>query len=45
MNATAYGDFALPWMTIEDSHTYQIVWYNILHQQIASGEYYWLAVY
>ena len=45
VNATAYGDFAVPWMTLEDSHTFQIVWYNILHQQVGSGEYYWLAVY
>jgi len=45
VNATAYGDFAAPWMTIEDPHTFQIVWYNILHQQVGSGEYYWLAVY
>jgi len=45
VNANAYGDFALPWIVTEDSHTFQIVWYNILHQQIASGEYYWLAVY
>lgn len=45
VNATAYGDFALPWITNLDSHTSQVVWYNILHQQIASGEYYWLAVY
>ncbi|HVM94708.1 MAG TPA: hypothetical protein VMT67_17930 [Terriglobales bacterium] len=45
VNATAYGDFALPWMTLEDSHTFQIVWYNVLHQQVGSGEYYWLAIY
>jgi hypothetical protein len=45
VNANAYGDFALPWITTVDSQTFQIVWYNILHQQIASGEYYWLAIY
>ena len=43
--ATAYGDFALPWILFQDSHTYNILWYQVLSQQLGSGEYYWLAVY
>jgi hypothetical protein len=45
VTATAYGDFALPWILFQDSHTYNILWYQVLSQQLASGEYYWLAVY
>jgi hypothetical protein len=45
VTATAYGDFALPWILFQDSHTYNILWYRALNGQIAAGENYWLVVY
>jgi hypothetical protein len=45
VTATAYGDFALPWILFQDSHTYNILWYRVLSQTVGAGEYYWLAVY
>jgi len=42
---TLGADFAVPSIFNVDSHTLQVIWYNILRQQIASGEFYSLAVY
>jgi hypothetical protein len=41
VSATASGDFALPWIVFQDSHTYNILCYRVLSQTIGSGEYYW----
>jgi hypothetical protein len=45
VTASAYGDFALPWILFQDSHTYNILWYSVLSQTVGAGEDYWLAVY
>ena len=46
VHANAYGaTFAVPSIINVDSQTFQVVWYDVLRQQIGSGEYYWLAVY
>ena len=46
VSANVYGaDFAVPSIIPVDPHTFQVVWYNILRQQIGSGEYYWMVVY
>ncbi len=46
VSANAWGaTFAVPSIIPVDTHTFQVVWYDVLSQQLGAGEYYWMVVY
>jgi hypothetical protein len=46
VSANVWGaTFAVPSIIPVDTHTFQVVWYDVQRQQIGAGEYYWMLVY
>ena len=46
VSANVWGaTFAVPSIIPVDTHTFQVVWYDVQRQQIGAGEYYWMVVY
>ena len=46
ISANAWGaTVAVPSIIPVDTHTFQVVWYDVLRQQLGAGEYYWMVVY